>query len=76
MRRRCLGTTPGTEIKESRKVCVDYTVVALKALTPETEHKDRRFRFVYLSGGLAERDQAKALWFAQQYRRMRVCSMS
>lgn len=36
----------------------------------------QKFRFVYLSGGVAERDQTKPLWFMQDYRRIRVSSGS
>ena len=36
----------------------------------------QKFRFVYLSGGAAERDQTKPLWFMQDYRRIRVSSAS
>lgn len=37
--------------------------------------KKRKFRFVYLSGAAAERDQTKPLWFMQEYRRIRVSSL-
>jgi hypothetical protein len=36
--------------------------------------QSQKFRFIYLSGGAAERDQTKTLWFAKEYRHMRVCS--
>lgn len=72
---RCMGKNPSSEINEARKVCIDYTAAALKAVAPAAAKNDSwKFRFVYLSGGAAERDQTKSLWFAQEYRRMRVCS--
>jgi hypothetical protein len=70
-----LGKTPSAEINEARKACVDYTEAALKVMaTIVGKDEKRKFRFVYLSGAASERDQAKSLWFAQDYRRMRVCS--
>ena len=58
----------------ARKVCLDYTIAAAKAIggTCRPADEGRKFRFVYLSGGAAERDQTKQLWFKQDYRRMRV----
>lgn len=60
----------------ARRVCIDYTIAAAKALTPpptsEGGGTSQRLRFVYLSGGAAERDQKKSLWFKQDYRRIRV----
>lgn len=76
--------------EQAREVCVDYTMVAVKALTAMHNHADapaaaaasgpdhtatvhkKKIRFVYLSGGAAERDQTKPLWFKQDYRRIRV----
>ncbi|KAI4248291.1 MAG: hypothetical protein L6R42_009324, partial [Xanthoria sp. 1 TBL-2021] len=60
-------------------------MVAVKALTAMHNHaattsgpnptattiQKKKFRFVYLSGGAAERDQTKPLWFKQDYRRIR-----
>ncbi|KAI4234993.1 MAG: hypothetical protein LQ349_003445 [Xanthoria aureola] len=75
--------------EQAREVCVDYTMVAVKALTAMHNHADapaaaaasgpdhtatvhkKKIRFVYLSGGAAERDQTKPLWFKQDYRRIR-----
>jgi hypothetical protein len=55
-------------------VCLDYTIAGLKAMTPITiKDQNQKFRFIYLSGGAAERDQTKTLWFAKEYRHMRVC---
>lgn len=39
---------------------------------PDKEKNVNKFRFIYLSGGAAERDQTKPLWFKQDYRRIRV----
>ena len=57
----------------ARKVCLDYTIAAAKAIGGTCRLPEgRRFRFIYLSGGAAERDQTKPLWFKQDYRRIRV----
>lgn len=37
---------------------------------------NKKFRFIYLSGGLAERDQKKSLWFMKENRRIRVSDLS
>jgi hypothetical protein len=33
----------------------------------------KRFRFIYVSGLLVERDQTKTLWFGRDMRRFKVC---
>ncbi|KAL8731529.1 MAG: hypothetical protein Q9166_003375 [cf. Caloplaca sp. 2 TL-2023] len=62
----------------ARKVCLEYTMAAAKEFTSTciataaaAAGKSQIFRFVYLSGGAAERDQTKASWFKQDYRRIR-----
>ncbi|KAK5739656.1 hypothetical protein LTR17_005140 [Elasticomyces elasticus] len=65
----CLGTpTSGKEVH------VDYTLAAATAfaqnLAPNVG-EGKRFTFVYLSGKLCERDQAKSLWFMEEARKMR-----
>lgn len=54
----------------ARKVSIDYTNAAVKALDQISEGK--KIRFVYLSGAIVERDQTKPLWFLQEPRRIRV----
>ncbi|MCJ1267560.1 hypothetical protein MMC22_007445 [Lobaria immixta] len=54
----------------ARKVSIEYTLAAAKAFTP-TSSTEKKFRFVYVSGGGSERDQTKPLWFMQEYRRIR-----
>lgn len=57
----------------ARQVSVDYTLTAARAFTEHIPVKDgKKFRFVYVSGALAERDQTRSLWIAQSYRRIRV----
>ncbi|KAK4545976.1 hypothetical protein LTR36_002540 [Oleoguttula mirabilis] len=54
---------------------VDYTLAAVhafaSALATELEAQGSRFRFVYLSGAVTERDQNKSLWFLGESRKMR-----
>ncbi|KAK3368662.1 hypothetical protein B0H63DRAFT_488899 [Podospora didyma] len=66
--------TTEEEANEIKKFCNDYTLAAAKALTPAPDSSGKKFRFVYLSGMSAERDQDKALWFMQEFRRIRLNS--
>lgn len=62
----------------ARKVSIDYTMAAAKAFSeniPSSNEMKTKFRFIYVSGALAERDQTKRLWFSQTYRRIRVRSV-
>lgn len=50
-------------------------MTAAKAFTEDTaarEDRQRRFRFVYVSGFAVVRDQTKSLWFMGEYRKIRV----
>ena len=69
---RSLGKASAPDNDTARRVSVDYTLAAAKAFTPEDSNGGGTFRFVYLSGAAAERDQTKPLWFMQDYRRIRV----
>lgn len=61
----------------ARKVSIDYTLAAARAFAQNVSNQQgKKFRFVYVSGGMAERDQKKPLWFAQSYRRIRVSYLS
>ncbi len=68
---RSLGIPQGTRESE-----VEYPMAAINAfvasLAPQLKHGER-FRFVYVSGALAERDQEKKLWIARGPRRFKVC---
>ncbi|EAL85495.1 hypothetical protein KXW98_001509 [Aspergillus fumigatus] len=77
-----LGITPSRASDEQtlRRVTLEYTSQAAKAFnnafTASNEAKQggsagSKFRFVYVSGGLAERDQSKPLWFSAGFRRVR-----
>lgn len=83
-----LGIVPSQAKKDeelNRRVSIDYTVAAAKAFQEAfgfsevnsdanmiSPARNKPFRFVYVSGFLAERDQSKSLWFAQDLRRIRV----
>ena len=54
----------------TRRVSLDYTLTAVRVFQEICQNP---FRFIYCSGGAAERDQTKPLWFLQDYRRIRVC---
>lgn len=77
----CIGTVPSFSgaNDDARRVNVEYVDAAAKAFQRACAAKKdegKKFRFVYVSGGLAERDQGKQLWFASEFRRMRVCVSS
>ncbi|MCJ1413786.1 hypothetical protein MMC32_000111 [Xylographa parallela] len=63
-----------TNPEAGRKANFDTTLAGAKtfatSLPPPPDSK-KPFRFVYVSGMLAERDQEKSLWFGQEGRRMR-----
>lgn len=78
-----LGITPSRASDEQafRRVTLEYTSQAAKAFNNAfTASKEAgqeafagpKFRFVYFSGGMAERDQSKPLWLNAGYRRVRV----
>ncbi|KAI9870248.1 MAG: hypothetical protein M1830_004480 [Pleopsidium flavum] len=70
-----LGKARMPDNDTARKVSVDYTLAAAKAFGQDSASEDgkaKKFRFIYCSGGAAERDQTKTLWFRQDYRRIRV----
>jgi hypothetical protein len=82
-----LGVTPSRASDEQafRRVTLEYTSQAAKAFnnafTASNEGGQEassgpKFRFVYVSGGMAERDQSKPLWFNASYRRVRVWTAS
>ncbi|KAL8736129.1 MAG: hypothetical protein Q9181_002519 [Wetmoreana brouardii] len=69
-----LGVARSPSAESNRRINLDYTIVAAETfanqLAPQlAEGKD--FRFVYLSGMLTERDQARKLWFMSESRMIR-----
>ncbi|KAJ5102402.1 hypothetical protein NUU61_004624 [Penicillium alfredii] len=63
-----LGKARMPDDETARRVSVEYTLAAARALQ---ETAQKKIRFVYCSGGGAEKDQNKPLWFMQEYRRIR-----
>lgn len=56
---------------------LDYTRVAAGAFSDLCKEKNsnnevKKFRFIYFSGGLAERDQERSLWLSGGFRKVRV----
>ncbi|RAK79496.1 putative nucleoside-diphosphate-sugar epimerase [Aspergillus fijiensis CBS 313.89] len=67
-----LGVPPSrasADEEASRRVTLEYTIQAAVAFSEAFTAS--RFRFVYFSGGMAERDQTKSLWVMAGYRRLR-----
>ncbi|KAJ6096072.1 hypothetical protein N7486_006818 [Penicillium sp. IBT 16267x] len=52
----------------AKRVSIEYTLTAARVFQDVCE---KPFRFVYVSGAAAERDQSKSLWIMQDYRRIR-----
>lgn len=56
---------------------MDFTLAAAKAcreaalVAARSGTNSKPFRFIYLSGIIAERDQTKSLWYMQDFRRIR-----
>ena len=59
------------DIETCRKVSVEYTQSAIAAFTQLSSTTNKSFRFVFMSGFLASRDQSKSLWFLQETRRLK-----
>jgi hypothetical protein len=75
---RTVAVTPSKsrsmDFKDVRRICHDYTLIGLKAMFEARSVATTPFRFVYLSGVAAERDQTKTPTFMPPYSLMRVCS--
>jgi hypothetical protein len=63
------------DLEAAKTVNIDYPLTAARTFTSqvakEVDGKTRPFRYVYLSGGLAEQDQNRSLWWKQDYRHIR-----
>ncbi|KUI55976.1 Protein FMP52, mitochondrial [Cytospora mali] len=69
-----LGKTLILNNDDARRISIDYTLAAAQAFTENAAAKgdrESKFRFIYVSGRAAERDQTKSLWFLRDYRRIR-----
>lgn len=55
--------------EEVHKICFEYTEIGLKTMS---EVAAKRFRFMYVSGSNAERDERKEPWLLGKYVLLRV----
>ncbi|KAF4626949.1 hypothetical protein G7Y89_g11207 [Cudoniella acicularis] len=62
-----LNTMP---FEETRKICQDYAAYGIETMAPLAS-TTKPFRFIYVSGVNAERDQAKKPWILGEYSLMR-----
>ena len=62
-------------LDEVRKICIDYTVTGIETMSPLASKKNP-FRFIYISGANAERDQTKKPFIMRDYALIRVSSIS
>ena len=71
---RCIGVKPNDNAPSDllRRVSIDYQQAAAEAFVSATAASGVKMRFVYVSGGLVERDQSKSLWFTDELRKVRV----
>ena len=65
------------EFDKVRRVCQEHTLVGLQAMLEArgesgNQKMSQPFRFVYMSGSTAERDQSKTPSFMPEYTLMRV----
>jgi hypothetical protein len=67
---RSLGVK-NADIATCRKVSVEYTRAAISAFGQLGAQNGKPFRFVFMSGYLAVRDQEKSLWFLEEARRLK-----
>jgi len=70
----CLGSNVPVRPPElNRRINFDYALGTAKSFSESlvTQNQEKRFRFVYLSGALPEKDPEKHLWFLAENRRMR-----
>lgn len=70
-----LGVARSLSPEQNRKINLDYTITAARTFAEQFAEGDgegKKFRFVYLSGMLTERDPEKKLWFMREARLIRV----
>jgi hypothetical protein len=63
-------------LEDCRKIEIGYTLAAAEAFTKSLaplKAEGKTFRFVYLSGMLANRDPKKTPWFMPNARNIKVC---
>ncbi|KAL8711134.1 MAG: hypothetical protein Q9225_007171 [Loekoesia sp. 1 TL-2023] len=69
-----LGVAKSLSPEQNRKINLDYTITAAKTFTEQLAprfEEGKKFRFMYLSGMLTERDPKKSLWFMKEARLIR-----
>lgn len=76
-RNRAIGINRTRDTETARKINVEYTMTAMRAFGTHLSSLvegggKKKFRFVYLSGGMSERDQSRSLWMAGEMRKIRV----
>ncbi|KAI2830318.1 hypothetical protein CBS133816_3621 [Aspergillus niger] len=71
-----IGINRTRDTETARKINVEYTMAAMRAFGTHLSFLvegggKKKFRFVYLSGGMSERDQSRSLWMAGEMRKIR-----
>lgn len=65
---RCMTTTAGDPVLE-----LEYLRAFADAIAPSLASREKRFRYLHLSGAMVERDQKKSLWMKASVRKTKVC---
>jgi len=70
----CIRANSGTRSLRAatREVEIDYPVAFADAIRPMLARNQQPFRYMHVSGVMAEKDQEKPLWFLQDGRRAKV----
>ncbi|PWY84378.1 NAD(P)-binding protein [Aspergillus eucalypticola CBS 122712] len=69
-----IGVNRTRDTETARRINVEYTMAAMRAFGTHLSFSVEgggEFRFVYLSGGMSERDQSRSLWMAGETRKIR-----
>jgi hypothetical protein len=68
---RCMTTTAGDPVLE-----LQYPKAFAEAIMPTLPKVGKRFRYLHITGGIVERDQARSLWVKSDVRKTKVCQYS
>lgn len=76
---RTVAVLPGKAItmpwEDFRKICHDYTLLGLQTMVEARGESKAPFRFMYMSGAAAQRDQSKKPRIMPQYLLLRVSTL-
>ena len=62
-------------VEAARKINIEYPLALAKLLAANSTllaNEGKKFRFLFISGALGERDMSKKLWFLSESRKMKA----